>query len=68
MAALAGELRARVLYRDEELLVLDKPAGLAVQGGHNIDVSLDAALPLLRFGSAETPRRAASKDHRRSRK
>ena len=61
VAALAGELRTRVLYRDEELLVLDKPAGLAVQGGHNIDVSLDAALPLLRFGVPETPRRAASR-------
>ena len=60
VAALAGELRGRVLLRDEELLVLDKPPGLAVQGGHNIDVSLDAALPLLQFGSPETPRRAVS--------
>jgi hypothetical protein len=29
----AAQLRARVLYRDDELMVIDKPAGLAVQGG-----------------------------------
>ena len=58
VTALAGELRSRVLHRDEELLVLDKPPGLAVQGGRTIDVSLDAALPLLRYGSSEAPRRA----------
>lgn len=56
--ALAEALRGRVLYRDEELLVLDKPPGLAVQGGPGVDVSLDAALPLLRLGAASTPRRA----------
>ncbi len=31
MRALAAELRGRVLLRDEALLVLDKPAGLAAQ-------------------------------------
>ncbi|KAK9836186.1 hypothetical protein WJX81_007549 [Elliptochloris bilobata] len=56
VSALAAELRARVLYRDEELLVLDKPPGLASQGGLGVDVSLDAALPLLCFGSDEMPR------------
>jgi 23S rRNA-/tRNA-specific pseudouridylate synthase len=29
--ALAAELRGRVLFRDEALLVLDKPPGLAAQ-------------------------------------
>ncbi|MGC8469210.1 MAG: RluA family pseudouridine synthase [Acetobacteraceae bacterium] len=38
------ELRARVLYRDEWLLALDKPAGLAVQGGKGITRHLDAML------------------------
>ncbi len=31
MRALAAELRGRVLFRDEALLVLDKPPGLAAQ-------------------------------------
>ena len=29
----AAALQARVLHVDDELLVIDKPAGLAVQGG-----------------------------------
>ncbi|MDR2663352.1 MAG: RluA family pseudouridine synthase [Treponema sp.] len=33
-----------VLYEDGELLVLDKPAGLSVQGGKGITISLDELL------------------------
>jgi 23S rRNA pseudouridine955/2504/2580 synthase len=33
-----------VLYEDDELLILDKPAGLAVQGGAGVGVSLDGLL------------------------
>ncbi|MDR2767631.1 MAG: RNA pseudouridine synthase, partial [Treponema sp.] len=33
-----------VVYEDETILVLDKPAGLAVQGGKGISVSLDDLL------------------------
>jgi 23S rRNA pseudouridine955/2504/2580 synthase len=49
-------LRDAVLYRDEWALVIDKPAGLAVQGGTNTDRHVDALLDGLRFGSAERPR------------
>ncbi len=45
-----------VLYRDEQLLVLDKPAGLPVQGGPGITRHLDGMLDLLRFGAADRPR------------
>jgi 23S rRNA pseudouridine955/2504/2580 synthase len=45
-----------VLYRDGSVLVLDKPHGLAVQGGPGIARNLDAMLDALRFGSAERPR------------
>lgn len=55
-AKLAEHMQRRVLHLDAELLVLDKPAGLPVQGGDRIHVSLDSLLPHLRFGSAETPR------------
>ncbi|MCW5700518.1 MAG: RluA family pseudouridine synthase, partial [Rhodospirillales bacterium] len=51
----AGMLRDRVLYRDEHLIVLDKPAGLAVQGGTRTDRHLDAMLEALCFGG-ERPR------------
>jgi 23S rRNA pseudouridine955/2504/2580 synthase len=52
----AAELRARVLHRDEELIAIDKPPGLAVQGGVKTDRHLDAMLDALRFGAPERPR------------
>jgi len=52
----AEELRGRVLYRDDWLIVLDKPAGLAVQGGSGLSRHLDALSEALRFGAAEKPR------------
>jgi 23S rRNA pseudouridine955/2504/2580 synthase len=41
-------LRERVLYEDAELLVLDKPAGLAVHGGSGVAVGVIEALRQLR--------------------
>ncbi len=54
--AAAQELAERILYRDDSLLVLDKPAGLPVQGGPGIKRHLDGMLEALRFGAAERPR------------
>jgi 23S rRNA pseudouridine955/2504/2580 synthase len=51
----ARMLASRVLYRDDDVIVLDKPAGLAVQGGTGTERHLDAMLDALRFG-AERPR------------
>ena len=45
-----------MLYRDSDVIVLDKPAGLAVQGGTKTVRHLDAMLEALRFGRAERPR------------
>jgi 23S rRNA pseudouridine955/2504/2580 synthase len=45
-----------VLYRDDDMIVLDKPAGLAVQGGSGTHRHLDAMLDALRFGADEKPR------------
>ncbi|KAK9814018.1 hypothetical protein WJX73_009278 [Symbiochloris irregularis] len=44
MAAVAKQLRKCILHEDEELLVLNKPAGLPVQGGQNLPVSIDRVL------------------------
>lgn len=52
----ADALVASVLYRDDAVLVVDKPPGLAVQGGSGTVRHLDAMLDVLRFGAAERPR------------
>ena len=54
-AALVAELSARVLHRDDHVIVLNKPSGLAVQGGTGTSRHLDGLLDGLRFGG-ERPR------------
>jgi 23S rRNA pseudouridine955/2504/2580 synthase len=49
-------LRDIVLYRDDSAIVLNKPAGLAVQGGTKTGRHVDGLLDTLRFDSAERPR------------
>ena len=44
-----------ILHRDDHVIVIDKPPGLAVQGGTAIDRHLDAMLDALSFGG-ERPR------------
>jgi 23S rRNA pseudouridine955/2504/2580 synthase len=52
----ARDLQRMVIYRDDHVLVVNKPHGLAVQGGPGITHHLDAHLDALRFGSADRPR------------
>jgi 23S rRNA pseudouridine955/2504/2580 synthase len=54
--ALTSELQDLVLHRDDHLLVLDKPHGLAVQGGPGITRHLDGMLDALRLDSPHRPR------------
>lgn len=51
-----ARLRDRVLYKDANIIAIDKPAGLAVQGGTAKTTHLDAMLDALRFGAPERPR------------
>jgi 23S rRNA pseudouridine955/2504/2580 synthase len=51
-----ARLQAAVLHRDEVLIVLDKPPGLAVQGGTATERHVDGLLDSLRFGNPERPR------------
>jgi RluA family pseudouridine synthase len=51
----AQDLQARVLLRDANLLIIDKPAGLAVHKGPKTEFSLEKFLPALRFGLREQP-------------
>jgi 23S rRNA pseudouridine955/2504/2580 synthase len=52
----ASMLERMVIYRDNSVIALDKPHGLAVQGGPGITRNLDAMLDALRFGAEERPR------------
>lgn len=52
----AAALRAAVLYQDDWVIALNKPAGLAVQGGTGQRRYLDAMLDALRGDKAEAPR------------
>ncbi|MEM6577669.1 MAG: RluA family pseudouridine synthase [Pseudomonadota bacterium] len=52
----ADWLQSRVLYRDDHLLAIDKPAGLAVQGGSGQHRHLDVLSSALQFGYDEKPR------------
>ena len=50
------EIKGLVLHVDDEIFVLDKPAGLAVQGGSAVTRHLDAMLDGLRGPGEERPR------------
>ncbi len=52
----AKALQDAIIYRDADLIALNKPAGLAVQGGTGVDRHLDGLLDALRFDAAERPR------------
>ncbi len=55
-AAAAAALVAAVLHRDDHVLAINKPPGLAVQGGTGTVRHVDAMLDALRFGAEERPR------------
>ncbi|HZS81930.1 MAG TPA: RluA family pseudouridine synthase [Stellaceae bacterium] len=52
----AAALRAAILYRDADVIAINKQAGLAVQGGTRTVRHLDGLLDALRFEAAERPR------------
>ena len=52
----AAMVRAAVIYRDADVVALNKPPGLAVQGGSRVRRHLDGMLGALRFDAAEAPR------------
>ncbi|MDD2705934.1 MAG: RluA family pseudouridine synthase [Acidocella sp.] len=50
------ELQGMILYQDDAVIVLNKPPGLAAQGGKGIAVHLDGMLDALREGDGERPK------------
>jgi RluA family pseudouridine synthase len=49
------QLEARVLYRDALMLIIDKPAGIAVHGGPRGGANLEQGFDALRFGLPQPP-------------
>lgn len=58
--------RAFLFYEDAQLLVFDKPAGLSVQGGSGIEVSLDDMLAAFKDRKGRQPRLAHRLDRETS--
>ena len=52
----ADMVRSAVIYRDGDMIALNKPPGLPVQGGSRVARHLDGMLDALRFDAAEAPR------------
>ncbi|MEM9684049.1 MAG: RluA family pseudouridine synthase, partial [Pseudomonadota bacterium] len=49
-------IRSLVIYRDDDVIALNKPPGLAVQGGTGTKRHIDGMLEGLRFDAPEAPR------------
>jgi 23S rRNA pseudouridine955/2504/2580 synthase len=52
----AAFVRSLVIHKDKSIIVLNKPSGLAVQGGTKTERHLDGMLDALTFDAAERPR------------
>ena len=51
----AAFIQSLLLYKDDNILVLNKPSGLAVQGGSKTTRHVDGMLDALAFGTEERP-------------
>jgi tRNA pseudouridine32 synthase/23S rRNA pseudouridine746 synthase/23S rRNA pseudouridine1911/1915/1917 synthase len=60
---LSTGLSTRVLYRDSQIIVIDKPAGLPVHGGPRAKDSIESMLGALAFGLSQPPVPAHRLDH-----
>jgi 23S rRNA pseudouridine955/2504/2580 synthase len=49
-------IQSLVIYRDDDAIVINKPAGLATQGGTKTHAHVDGLLDGLRFGSPNRPK------------
>ncbi len=55
MAFIAADIVARVLHRDNDMIILDKPAGIAVHAGSGRNDGIDGFFNDLRFGMDRAP-------------
>lgn len=50
------KITKNIIYKDDNLIVINKISGIATQGGSNIKFSVDNVLPYLKFDQDQTPR------------
>jgi 23S rRNA pseudouridine955/2504/2580 synthase len=50
------KIKEAIIFQDKNLIAINKPQGLAVQGGSSISFSVDDALSFLKFDLEETPK------------
>ena len=55
-ASIKNDVLSWVIYKDSNIIVLNKPSGIAVQGGTKIKFNIDILLDILRFDYAEKPK------------
>ncbi|CAG7588837.1 MAG: RluA family pseudouridine synthase [Candidatus Midichloria sp.] len=55
-AKLVEEITANIIYINSHILVLNKPASLAVQSGNGIEISVDHIASELKFDAKEKPK------------
>lgn len=51
-----GSLAGRILYMDKQVIVIDKPAGLATQGGSGLTKHVDGMLDSLKYEKPTRPK------------
>jgi 23S rRNA pseudouridine955/2504/2580 synthase len=51
-----AEAQSWVIYKDKDIIALNKPSGVATQGGTGITKHVDKFLPALQFDAAQPPR------------
>ena len=51
-----AKIKDWVLYKDDNVIVINKPYGLAVQGGSKVSKSVDDMLDGLMFDASERPK------------
>jgi len=53
---LADEIMNDLLYKDDNILILNKPAGIAVQGGNKVKISIDDLAEYFKFNLEDKPK------------
>jgi 23S rRNA pseudouridine955/2504/2580 synthase len=51
-----ADVKRRILYQDDDVIIINKASGLPVQGGRGIAVHVDGLLDELRFGLDDRPK------------
>lgn len=50
------DLIKNIIYKDDNIIAINKPQGLAAQGGSGLSISVDYMLDYLKFGNEERPK------------